>query len=71
MAESTPKHGHAPIPMRLVDGPAEKGRIGALEQPGDFYFEQDGDPIRPTLSPSLHVVGEWHGWVRNGELVEA
>lgn len=25
----------------------------------------------PTLSPSLHAVGIWHGWVRNGTLVEA
>lgn len=25
----------------------------------------------PTLSPSLHAVGVWHGFVRNGMLVEA
>lgn len=22
-----------------------------------------------TLSPSIHHVGHWHGWLRNGELV--
>ena len=25
----------------------------------------------PTLHPSLHAVGEWHGWVQAGQLVEA
>lgn len=23
----------------------------------------------PTLSPSLHLVGEWHGWLREGKLI--
>lgn len=31
----------------------------------------DGNTARPTLRPSLHAVGVWHGWVRNGFLVEA
>ena len=31
----------------------------------------DGSEDEPTLTPSLHAVGEWHGWVRRGELVEA
>jgi len=31
----------------------------------------DGNEDKPTLTPSLHAVGLWHGWVRNGELVEA
>ena len=31
----------------------------------------DGDEDTPTLTPSLHAVGSWHGWVRNGCLVEA
>ena len=30
-----------------------------------------GDAAKPTLSPSLHAVGVWHGWVRDGYLVEA
>jgi len=21
-----------------------------------------------TLSPSIHVVGDWHGWIRNGKV---
>lgn len=31
----------------------------------------DGNETAPTLSPSLHAVGIWHGWVRGGQLVEA
>ena len=31
----------------------------------------DGDSDAPTLSPSLHWVGVWHGWVQNGRLIEA
>jgi hypothetical protein len=31
----------------------------------------DGDEVKPTLNPSLHAVGMWHGWVKNGKLVEA
>ena len=31
----------------------------------------DGDEDKPTLNPSLHAVGIWHGCVRNGQLIEA
>ena len=31
----------------------------------------DGDEDAPTLSPSLHAVGLWHGWVKKGHLHEA
>ena len=30
----------------------------------------DGNEAEPTLTPSLHAVGIWHGWVRSGMLVE-
>lgn len=29
----------------------------------------DGNDAAPTLSPSLHVIGKWHGWMRAGRLV--
>lgn len=29
----------------------------------------NGDPDKPTLTPSLHWVGMWHGWLREGELI--
>jgi hypothetical protein len=28
-----------------------------------------GDRAKPTLYPSLHSVGRWHGWLREGQLV--
>lgn len=31
----------------------------------------DGDEDKPTLSPSLHWVGVWHGYVENGVMREA
>lgn len=31
----------------------------------------DGNEDVPTLMPSLHWEGLWHGWVREGYLVEA
>jgi hypothetical protein len=31
----------------------------------------DGNLDAPTLSPSIHCIGHWHGWVRAGTLVEA
>lgn len=35
------------------------------------YWEWNGDEVRPTLTPSLDVQGCWHGFVVNGQLVEA
>ena len=29
-------------------------------------WEWDGNMDTPTLSPSVHHVGHWHGWLRNG-----
>lgn len=111
MTKETPRHGHAPIPMRLAKDDFDD--INAL---GDFYINEAGDRIymaiptkapflkkehaappwtfislsigrqkpsgspswewngnreKPTLSPSIWTHGHWHGWVRNGEMVEA
>lgn len=37
----------------------------------DAQWGWDGNVDRPTLTPSLHAVGVWHGRVTRGELVEA
>lgn len=29
----------------------------------------DGDEAAPTIEPSIHAVGEWHGYLRAGRLV--
>lgn len=34
-------------------------------------WQWDGNVETPTLKPSVHTFGHWHGWVRNGFLVEA
>ena len=31
----------------------------------------NGSLALPTLHPSVHYVGHWHGWLRNGEWVQA
>lgn len=104
----TPRLGHAPIMMQLVEPWAKNGPHDRA-RPGDFFWKVkdgkrslvvalpcqggdyglwvhwsidhknhcnaswswDGNEASPTLTPSLHWVGAWHGWVRNGELVEA
>jgi hypothetical protein len=35
------------------------------------HWGWDGNQDAPTLEPSVHTVGHWHGWVKNGYLVEA
>ena len=37
----------------------------------DASWSWDGNEDKPTLSPSLHAVGIWHGYVRNGMVEEA
>ena len=36
-----------------------------------LQWSWDGHEDKPTLSPSIHAEGMWHGWVREGQLVEA
>ena len=35
------------------------------------WWGWDGNEESPTLTPSVHCIGHWHGWVRGGTLVEA
>ncbi len=37
-----------------------------LEISGPRAWAFDGNREAPTLSPSVHVVGHWHGWIRAG-----
>lgn len=40
--------------------------------PGGYpSWKMTGDPAKPetlSLSPSLHLKGSWHGWLKNGRL---
>jgi hypothetical protein len=41
-------------------------------QPGSFCIETlewDGNMDKPTLAPSVHLPGRWHGWFRAGRVV--
>ena len=35
------------------------------------HWGWDGNEDAPTLKPSIQCIGHWHGWVRDGILVEA
>lgn len=137
LSRPTPRFGHAPTPMRLVDRGSVPNHCTPLDRVGDFYLIRyrerywrnhpktdwywkqegvgpdavilvlalpcvgshrnpvggvgwiynewtinhkndcdaswtwDGNEQKPTLSPSLHDVGIWHGWVQAGMLKEA
>jgi hypothetical protein len=38
---------------------------------GEPHWNWDGNRDAPTLSPSLHAVGHWHGYLRGGFFVQA
>jgi hypothetical protein len=35
---------------------------------GDRVWGWDGNEEKPTITPSIHSVGSWHGWLRAGRL---
>lgn len=35
---------------------------------GGHSWAWNGDLNRPTLTPSVHIVGSWHGWIRDGHM---
>lgn len=41
--------------------------IPADEEPHPSW-EYDGKEDRPTLTPSVHYIGRWHGWFRAGRM---
>lgn len=46
---------------------AETGiSVGRLPLNRDDGWTWDGNRERPTLSPSIHAVGHWHGYLRAG-----
>jgi len=49
---------HARLPMK----PAPPNDVGAS-------WTWDGNRERPTLTPSIHCVGVWHGYLTAGRLV--
>jgi hypothetical protein len=50
-----------------------QGDVVSLPLSGDKQpvWQWDGNREAPTLTPSVNVVGRWHGWLREGKLVTA
>jgi len=59
------------------DGPEfNRGQIVSLPISGDptkldHIWHWDGNREAPTLTPSINVIGYWHGWLQAGKLVTA
>jgi hypothetical protein len=56
-------------PAGMIYGcPCGCGRTGALAfRPAPSpSWHWDGNRDKPTLTPSVHHVGHWHGWLRAG-----
>lgn len=55
---------HDTVPSRLRLYPLQK------EGGDNTWWLLTGTDERPTLSPSIHAPGLWHGYLRDGQLVE-
>lgn len=56
------------ISLMVMICPCGCGNTGGLKiRPAPSpSWDWDGNLDAPTLSPSVHHVGHWHGWLRNG-----
>jgi hypothetical protein len=50
---------NAPDAIRIQKGPPG----------GDRVWGWDGNEVFPTLEPSIHCPGTWHGYLKQGKLV--
>jgi hypothetical protein len=53
--------------IKLPDGSASIINLRPTQSAGPSW-EYDGNLESPTLSPSLHHIGGWHGFARAGRL---
>lgn len=65
-------NGHA-MYMKLPNGFAgvlTLSKSGSHHDPGagKYCWHWDGNLEKPTLTPSVHQLGCWHGWIRNGRM---
>jgi len=44
-------------------------KIARGNPPGSRVWGWDGNLASPTLTPSILIPGQWHGWLRSGRLV--
>lgn len=64
------------LAIPCVDRPGNRGWQWSMWSIGyknasDAQWSWNGNDEQPTLKPSLHAKGIWHGFVRDGTLVEA
>lgn len=52
----------------ITPWPLDPNHTMKFVDPGN-YWEWDGNLDAPTLFPSLHWVGVWHGHMRQGKLI--
>lgn len=53
--------GYSYIPIKTEDKPSSKPHA----------WDWNGNIESPTLSPSINIVGRWHGYLRDGNIVGA
>jgi hypothetical protein len=66
--ENPPTHIYLRLPM-----PNDESSACILPIDGSRGWQWDGNREKPTITPSIwyHTTPDWHGFVRNGELVPA
>lgn len=52
-----------------IDGPSTHMDDQAKKITYGDGWRRSGEPPNVTVTPSIDAVGEWHGWLTNGELV--
>lgn len=54
--------------LKLPDGAASAINLRPYKPDIGASWEWDGNENKPTLTPSVHRVGSWHGFIRNGRM---
>lgn len=57
------------IPDRSERGVMIAWTLRPIPDPQINDWQWDGNREAPTLTPSLHLVGVWHGWMTQGRLI--
>ena len=47
------------------------GSLAFVPEPGRASWKWDGNREQPTLTPSIHHVDHWHGYLRGGVFTDA
>lgn len=71
LAEQHPEQRELVIALPTASGVCFTGWPITHKNPNGAQWTWNEHEDSPTLSPSLHWINVWHGWVRDGMLVEA